>query len=208
MPSKLAEINLAARLAKLWARPEGAAYTPELKEEENAKGKQRPKEFRLEYWSRFIDRLESRESPLRSPKLKGQTCLRLPTSTKGYWLTVWLKRSTRRIGAGIMTTGQTRAEKFAALRSVLPDFDSEFGCPPDWDDTEVYLYRNESNLGDTSEWATQHDWLIDTLERLNVMLEAAITTVTSGEIADEESEEIDDGQKDDEDEDEDESPGL
>jgi hypothetical protein len=178
---------LGGKLCRLWPRPAGVAYKPEPEKEaaeKTTRGAISVKELYLQFWSRLIDRIETRDGKLRPPKLKRQNRLRLPLGKKSYWLLVWANARGRRVSAGFRATGPRAAEKLAALRANLPDLEETFGVNAEWEDVKVHLHRPDSNLHDIDSWDAHLDWLIATLERLYELLQPAIKTVHAAEIAD------------------------
>jgi excisionase family DNA binding protein len=139
-----------------------------------------PARLQLDYWSAFRNFLISNNSFLNPPEPKAQRYMVLET-TRGCRLAASLHIKDFQIWVDL-TFGRNRKTYFGRLEKDRESIEEEMGFEVEWvpraEGVESWiLVRKRADPANRDDWARQHTWLYEKLERFSTAFRARLITL-------------------------------
>lgn len=127
----------------------------------------------IAYWTRFNEVLSARNGVFRTRKPSTSDFLTWGTGTPG---TVFIAIATgRRVLAGVVLHAPAAKPLFRALEKRRAEIEAAFGEALDWrelpekKESQIVLQLPGATVTDEAEWARQHAWLLEKLEKFHAV---------------------------------------
>ncbi|RKU39071.1 hypothetical protein C6496_03110 [Candidatus Poribacteria bacterium] len=123
------------------------------------------------YWTGLCEHLERRNSCLQRPTVNTSHYRDLQIGIKGFSLRARQTIKHKEISAALVMRGANAIGRFYALRVQEEDIEKDFGDKLEWwarakSEKRVAFRNQEADPTDEKDWHNQHEWLVDTLEKL------------------------------------------
>ena len=131
------------------------------------------KELQLRYWTALKDLLEARGSSVRFPNPRPAHWLDCSVGRSFAALVPTVNSRAKLIGVEIYLKPPGAKTFFHVLGQDKNAIEAELGEPLDWQElptkkgSRIALYKEDADPLDEADWANQHIWLADTLERFD-----------------------------------------
>lgn len=158
------------------SKPNG--WTRSVRESARASSNEPPTELQAtyeRYWTVLRDTLTNRQGPLTSRRPLPQHWTNFKIGRSGFRLTATLNARERRIGAELFIYHVDAKAFFHQLEADKAAIETEVGQPLSWEalpdriGSRIALYRPNSDPTSEPDWRSQHQWLVDALERLHAV---------------------------------------
>lgn len=132
-----------------------------------------PAQLQLDYWTAFRDFVRSKSSILKPPPAKAQRDMIIKTK-RGCRLAASLHSKDRQIWVDL-TFGRDGKKYFPRLEKHHDSIEEQIGFELEWvgrpEGVESWiLVRKLADPADRDDWARQHSWLCEKLERFSTVL--------------------------------------
>ena len=123
------------------------------------------------YWTGLCEHLERRNSCLQRPTVNTSHYRDLQIGIKGFSLRARQTIKRKEISAALVMRGANAIGRFYALRVQEEDIEKDFGDKLEWwarakSEKRVAFRNQEADPTDEKDWHNQHEWLVNTLEKL------------------------------------------
>jgi uncharacterized protein with ParB-like and HNH nuclease domain len=148
--------------------------------EEQVVDKSPTKQLQLEYWTAFMERIESADGPISPKKPQSQHWQDFSIGRAGIWLTTVANTQAKRIGVQLTTGGKHAKPYFYLLQMKKAELEQKFGASFKWDEaptkvqSRIGIHREGFDPLDKSNWADQHAWLLEQLHKFHATFAEAI----------------------------------
>ena len=148
-----------------WSRVVGAAKSSTVGDSERGALYRR-------YWTEFSNRLMERNSPVKPRQPQPQIWMDFAIGKTDFWLAAMLRRREHRISVYLGLRNAEAAAHLALLEEDREAIEATLGDILQWrrlqKSCQVLLVNpREANPEDESQWAWQHEWLAETLEKFD-----------------------------------------
>ena len=125
----------------------------------------------IKYWTGLRKYLDRRDSCLQRPTANASHYRDLHIGIKGFSLRARQTIKHKEISASLVMRGANAIGHFYALRVQEEEIERDFGDKLDWwakakSEKRVAFRNQEADPTDENDWHHQHEWLVDTLEKL------------------------------------------
>ena len=143
-------------------------------------------EFRLTFWSGFIELMKSRGTSLRIPDPKPEYHLAYPMGRSGFRLATLISRRDGYVAVHFDVFGRSKEAHYRLLESQRSEIQDELGIPILWreggDGIKWRLWaKQDANTEDREKWPTLQSWLLDTLNAFDRVLRPRIKALDAEE---------------------------
>lgn len=138
------------------------------------------KKTQLEYWTELVRAMPVAGGKVRPQKPLPQHWATFAIGRSNVHLSALVNTVDQRIGANLVMTGTTAKNFFNQLLVNRAEIESAFGQELDWrempdkKESQVGLFREQSNPLNRADWAEQHKWLRETLEKFHSAFAARV----------------------------------
>ena len=123
------------------------------------------------YWAGLCEHLERRDSYLQRPTANASHYRDLQIGIKGFSLRARQTIKHKEISAALVMRGANAIGHFYTLRVQEEEIEKDFGDKLEWwarakSEKRVAFRNQEADPTNEKDWHNQHEWLVDTLEKL------------------------------------------
>lgn len=162
-----------------WSRKAGAAKSSTGPDSERGALYRR-------YWTEFSERLAKRNSPIVARQPQPQQWMDFAIGRSEFWLAAMLRRKEQRVSVYLSLSGDDAPAHFELLRQDQEAINAYLGRALQWRQLAkscqlLLIHPRETNLDDPEDWAWQHEWLAETLEKFDSALRPRIAKLDANE---------------------------
>lgn len=131
------------------------------------------KQLQQQYWGGLRERLVELKGPVKSQMPLPQHWTNFSIGRTGVWLQATVTSRGKWISASLEVQGPPGKGWYFALLNQRDAIEAEIGQPLEWEElpnrkvSRAALYRRNCDFQNEAEWAAQHAWLADALNRLH-----------------------------------------
>ena len=125
----------------------------------------------IKYWTGLCKHLDRRDSWLQPPRANASHYQDLQIGIKGFSLRARQTIKHKEISASLVMRGANAIRHFYAFRVQEEEIEKDFGDKLEWSakaksEKRVAFRNQDADPTDEKDWHNQHEWLVDTLEKL------------------------------------------
>lgn len=137
------------------------------------------------YWTGLRDHLERRNSCLQPPTANTSYYQNLQIGIKGFSLRARQTIKHKEVSASLVMRGANAIGHFYALRVQEEEIEKDFGDKLEWwarakSEKRVAFRNQDADPTEEKDWHNQHEWLVDTLEKLYAVFHPRLEKLMMG----------------------------
>ena len=147
--------------------------------------------LQLDYWTKFREHMEASKSPVKCQKPHAQHWATFAIGRSDFHLVARITTRTREAAAYLCINGPEKQAYFHLLKDRhQAEGEQKMGCPLDWrempeaKESQVVVHL-EADPTDRSDWARQHAWLRDVLEKFHSVFGPIVKELDASEFEEE-----------------------
>ena len=165
----------------------GALRTPRKMGSEQVRGEGFTKRQlqNLKYWTGLREHIDRRDSRLQPPTANASHYQDLHIGIKGFSLRARQTIKHKEISASLVMRGASAIGHFYALRVQEEEVEKDFGDKLEWwarakSEKHVTFRNQNTDPTDEEDWHSQHEWLVDMLEKLYAVFHPRLEKLMMG----------------------------
>lgn len=145
------------------------------------------KQLQLQFWTKLHERLDGHKS-LRCKKPRAQHWMNFSIGRSGMQLGTIINTRENRIGVELYLGDANADSYFEQLEESKDIIHQELGFELEWmplpnrQACRLIVFRSVENLTDEVSWPEPHDWMIETLEKMQKCFAPRVKTLTAGDL--------------------------
>jgi hypothetical protein len=150
------------------------------------------KQLQQRYWGGLRERLLEVKGPVRPQMPLPQHWANFSIGRSGVWLQSAVTSRGKWISASLEVQGPPGKSWYYALLNQRAAIEAELGQPLEWEElpnrkvSRAALYRRNCDFQNEAEWAAQHEWLADSLNRLHRVFRDRVRALNGTAVASDE----------------------
>lgn len=146
--------------------------------------RENPSEAQLQrrrFWGQFRDYMIQRGSQLQYRERKSTRYLIFDIGCRGFAMSVWMSKRYEGLGTELYMTGKNALAHFHLLTEQREEIEKEFGESLEWEEERhrTFLWLENVNLTDETDWPNQHEWLATKLEKFDAVFRPRIKALNA-----------------------------
>ena len=139
----------------------------------------------IKYWTGLCKHLDRRDSWLQRPTANASHYQDLQIGIKGFSLRARQTIKHKEISASLVMRGANAIGHFYALRVQEEEIERDFGGKLEWwarakSEKRVAFRNQDADPTNEKDWHNQHEWLVDTLEKLHAVFHPRLEKLMMG----------------------------